>query len=359
MKHLFLSALLPALFTSACTTAPPDPDDLDEVSSKVGQQGNHGNHGCTYGVARWGANDEAGQSNTQTDQKAKDAAKLIKTGRRWRLAHEYNAQMPTLPFPGLLGFQLGILGPIALGTTVAQEEQVHSEIGQVGTQMDTLGHMCFMQPGTTDPLDATCYGGNKVRDVVTPTGLTKLGIEKIRPYFTRGFLLDVPRALNGGQRLAPGRPVTAAMIHATLAAQGQSLDMIEEGDVVLVRTGQEEFWDTNPVAFYGSTPGLDLSAAQLLASRCVGTIGADNWPVDVIPKVDNVPSGTDYPVHEQNLRIAGIPQIEALALSELADDLAAEFRHHPNGEAYQFAFVMNPMPMTGATGSPALPLALK
>lgn len=354
-----MKQLLFMLFMSACTmAASEDVDDNPEDAHENG--GDADRHSpCTYGVARWGSDDEAGQSNTQTPQKARRAAKLIKTGRRWSLAHEYNAQMPTLPFPGLLGFQLGILGPLPLGTTVAQEEQVHSEIGQVGTQMDTLGHMCFMQPGTTDPLDATCYGGSKVRDVVTPTGLVKLSIDKIHPYFTRGFLLDVPRALNQGQRLAPGQPVTAVMLLATLEAQGQRLDMIEEGDVVLVRTGQEEFWDTDPAAFYGSTPGLDLSAAQLLASRCVGTIGADNWPVDVIPKVDTLPSGTDYPVHEHNLRIAGIPQIEALALSELAADLADEYERHPHAAAYQFAFVMNPMPMTGATGSPALPLALK
>lgn len=339
------------MFASACTL--PSSEDDEGL-----EDGEDRHAPCTYGIARWGADDEAGQSNTQTPRKARRAAKLIKKGRSWTLAHEYNAQMPTLPFPGLLGFQLGILGPLPLGTTVAQEEQVHSEIGQVGTQMDTLGHMCFMQPGTTDPLDAACYGDNKVRDVVAPTGLIKLGIDKIHPYFTRGFLLDVPRALNQGERLAPGQPITALMLRETLAAQGQRLDMIEEGDVVLVRTGQEELWN-DPTAFYGPTPGLDLSAARLLASRCVGTIGADNWPVDVIPKVDAMPSGTDYPVHEHNLRVAGIPQIEALALSELADDLASEYERHPHATVYQFAFVMNPMPMTGATGSPALPLALK
>lgn len=346
MKKLFLFLA----FIAACT---------DVVDTETTIQNSHSQHSCSYGAARWGMDDEAGQSNTQTPKKAREAADLIKTGRRWVLSHEFNAQMPTLPFPGLLGFQLGILGPIPLGSTVAQEEQVHSEIGQVGTQMDTLGHMCFLQPGVTDPLDAECYAGNKVRDVVTPTGLVKLGIEKIKPYFTRGFLLDVPRALNNGQRLAPGQPITAQMIQQTLAYQHQHLHMIREGDVVLVRTGQEDFWLTDPVAFYGATPGLDLSGAQLLASRCVGTVGADNWPVDVVPKVDTVPSGTDYPVHEFHLRQVGIPQIEALALAEFAEDLATRFAYDPDPDVYTFAFAMTPMAITGATGTPALAIAIK
>lgn len=341
------------LLLVACTANEPIEEKISTAIAPVQTQ-------CSYGVARWGIGDEAGQSNTQTAAKAQEAQKLIKTGQRFRLAHEYKHEMPEFPFPGLLGFQLSILGPVQFDMAlVGQEEQVHSEIGQVGTQMDTLGHMCFLHNGATAMGDADCYGGFKLRDVVTPTGLVHLGIDKIKPYFTRGILVDVPRYLNGGQRLAPGQAVTAQMIQDTLVAESLSIDMIEEGDVVLVRTGQEELWYPGSTSFYGATPGLDLGAAQLLASKCVGNIGADNWPVEVVPHVDTVPSGTGFPVHEFDLSVAGIPQLEIVKLTELADALAAEYAQNHDASVYQFAFVQVPMPMTGATGSPALPLAIK
>jgi len=347
--RLSVSCVVLAVGLGACAS-----DPQEEVATSPVQTS------CSYGVARWGAFDEAGQSNTQTAAKAQEAAKLIKTGQRWRLTHEYLHEMPEFPFPGLLGFQLSILGPVQFDAAlIGQEEQVHSEIGQVGTQMDTLGHMCFLHNGATDPGDADCYGGFKLRDVVFPTGLAHLGIDKIKPYFTRGILVDVPRYLNGGHRLAPGQPITATMIAQTLAAQALSVDSIEEGEVVLVRTGQEELWYPGSTSFYGATPGLDLSAAQLLASRCVGNIGADNWPVEVVPHVDTVPSGTGFPVHEFDLSQAGIPQLEIVKLAELANALAAEYAQNHDGSPYVFAFVQVPMPMTGATGSPATILAIQ
>ncbi len=346
------------LLLAACA-ADPLPMESTETTETIETTEAESQAPCVFGAARWGAGDEAGQSNTQTPAKAAQAAKLIRSGRVWSLAHELREDMPVLPFPGLFGYQQSIVGPLALGTTIAQEEQVMSEIGQVATQMDALGHMCWLQNGATDPLDALCYNGFTVGDVVTPDGLVHLGVENIKPYFTRGFLLDVARYANGGQRMAPGQPVTAAMILTTLAAQKLKLTDIEEGDVVLVRTGHEDLWTEDPAAYYGATPGLDLGAAQLLSSRCIGNVGVDNWPVDVQPPVDVVPSGSSLPVHEHNLSVAGLPQLENLALRRLADDLAAEFAEHPNKRVYRFAFIHNPVPLGGATGSPAAPLAVK
>ncbi len=351
MKHVCLFAL----FLSACTVASTAPlDDSDETTAVEHHAA------CTFGASRWGLGDQAGQSNTQTPAKAKEAAKLIKKGKRWSLAHESHVGMPVLEFGNLLlGYQMTLLGPIPLdASTVGQEEQVHSEIGQVGTQIDTLGHMCFRSPGQTIN-EARCYGGYTQGDIFTPAALTSLGIEQIKPYFTRGWLLDVARAVNGGQRLAPGQPVTAAMIKTTLQKQKLKLEDIDEGDVVLIRTGQEELWDTDPIAYYSATPGLDLSAMQLLMTRCIGNVGVDNWPVEVQPATDVDPDGSTVPVHKYNLSVAGIPQMESLALGELANDLAAEFADDHDGDAYRFAFILNPIPLRGATGSPAAPVAMK
>jgi kynurenine formamidase len=310
---------------------------------------------CSYGPARWGAADQAGQSNTQTPDKLLEAAGFIRPGSRTiSLGHTFHEGMPEFPFPTLVGYHLDIpdgTHRVALGNLVAQEELVVSEMGQVGSEMDALGHMCFLHNGATDLGDADCYGGRHERDIYDPKGLRELGVEHIKPYFTRGILLDVERYLNNNQRLAPGTAITLEMLTATMAAEQLTISDLREGDVVLIRTGQEELWDRPDLGYYyGATPGLNLESDQFLASRCVGNVGADNWPVEVQPSVDH-----PFAVHEFNITVAGIPQLENLALRELSDYLLTV----EGSNRYIFAFQVTPLGMTGATGSPTVPIAIR
>lgn len=311
---------------------------------------------CAVGAARWGAFDQAGQSNTQTPDKMLDASGFIRPGsRQITLGHGYDDAMPTFHFPTLTGYHLEIpdhTHRLALGPLVAQEELVTGEIGQVGTEIDALGHMCFLHGGATDIGDADCYAGFKERDIYDSHGLLALGVEHIKPYFTRGILLDVERYVNDNVRLAPGTAVTVEMIAQTMAAEHLSVSDIREGDVVLIRTGQEELWHHPELGdYYGSTPGINLETARFFASRCIGNIGADNWPVEVQPSVD----GGFVPVHEYDLTVVGWPQQENLSLKELADYLAGM----QDANRYLFAYVYTPVPLTGATGSLGVPIAVK
>src|ERR1044071_781747 len=109
---------------------------------------------CTSGIERWGRVDQAGQSNTQNHRKMLEAAALIRpSSKSIALGHSYDEDMPTFHSPGLSGYHLDIpdgTHRVALGNLVGHEELVPSEIGQVGTEIDALGHMCFLHGGAVD-----------------------------------------------------------------------------------------------------------------------------------------------------------------------------------------------------------------
>ena len=71
--------------------------------------------------------------------------------------------------------------------------------------MDALGHFGFInEPGGTP----TYFGGLTQREVVGPTGLKRLGIEKAEPIVTSVVMLDAAQYLNDGNVLAPGYAIT-------------------------------------------------------------------------------------------------------------------------------------------------------
>ena len=366
MKYVFMMASL-GIFGIGCSAAEP-PMDIEETQAQVRAltamdsptvdeaRAAMAHPSCAYGIQRWGRFDQAGQSNTQNSRKLLEAAAFIRSSSKSiALGHSYDEDMPTFHSPGLSGYHLDIpdgTHRVALGTLVGHEELVTSEIGQVGTEIDALGHMCFLHGGAVDPDEADCYGGYKERDIYDPKGLLALGVEHIKPYFTRGILLDAQRYVNRNKRFAPGTAITLEMIIQTMAAEHLTIADIREGDVVLVRTGQEELWKRPDLGdYYGSTPGINLEVAKFFASRCVGNVGADNWPVEVQPSVD----GGFVPVHEFNLTVAGLPQQENLSLRELSNDLAML----NNENRYIFAYIYTPVPMVGASGSPGVPMAIR
>jgi kynurenine formamidase len=313
----------------------------------------------TPGPSRFGPEDQAGASNTQGPEKVKEAQKLIKRGIVLRLGHVYEEGMPQ--FPGTHPWVLSALEPITLTerqTSIGEVLQGPIEIGQLGTQLDTLGHFGYLPPGGTGFADALFYNQNTGADLRPPgapnRGLARLGVENIKPYFTRGILLDVARYANNGQRMVPGQEITVAMLLQTLAAEKLTPEDIREGDAVLIRTGHEELWeapnyylDTFPgLGVTLAAPGLGLEAAIWLSEKKIGVVGSDNWGIEVMPNF-NAPAGLLAPVHHHFLAKSGIPMQESMHLQDLAD-----------AEVYEFAYIYSPMPIKGATGSPGIPLAV-
>lgn len=117
----------------------------------------------------------------------------------------------------------------ALFGHAGNSEIICGDLGGQGTQMDALGHFGFIgKPG--DP--PTYFGGLTQNEVVGPTGLKRLGIEKAEPIITSVVLLDAARYLNQGRALAPGYAITKADITNILAAEGLANRGIKQGDAV-------------------------------------------------------------------------------------------------------------------------------
>ncbi|MEJ2582742.1 MAG: cyclase family protein, partial [Acidobacteriota bacterium] len=237
----------------------------------------------------WGPDDQRGAANYITEAKVVEAARLITEGKIYELGHTYEESMPK----GGRTFKLSILGagpsdpPNSL---VGNVDFFAGDIGQIGTQFDALGHVGYRGDGPME--DDVFYNGFKGSEVYSTSGLKKLGVENARPFFTRGVLIDVAD-YKGVERLEPGYEITVADLEGSLDKQGVS---IQEGDVVLIRTGHSKLWDIDAEAYYDWTaePGLGVSAASWLVDKKVVIVGSDNFGIEVIPFSKGA---TVWPVH--------------------------------------------------------------
>ena len=138
-----------------------------------------------------------------------------------------------MPLPGKRHFSLTIPGSPTGGPTgknqgVYHDDLFSGEIGQIGTQLDGLGHVGVRMDG-----DDFFYNGFKRSQFGTAYGLEKLGIENVGVFFTRGILLDVA-ASRGVARMKVGEVITARDLESALKIQRVS---VQEGDIVVIRTG--------------------------------------------------------------------------------------------------------------------------
>ena len=281
----------------------------------------------------WGAEDQRGAANWITSAKVLEAARLIEEGKVYQLGRLYEEGMPVL---GNRSFKLRTQGhstdPRGNNRLTGHKEFVESEIGQVGTQFDGLGHI-----GVGD----LYYNRFDRRDFATDTGLTKLGVENAGAFFTRGLLLDIA-ALKGVDRLEKGYEITVDDLLAALRSQGLE---IRTGDAVILHTGWGSLWNVDNKLFASGKPGLGKAAAWHLASKRISMVGTDAWGPEAIPE----PNPEEvHPVHQILIPLNGIYVMENLATAELVRD-----------GVHEFAFIFAPLQLKGASGSPGNPIAVK
>jgi kynurenine formamidase len=171
--------------------------------------------------------------------------------------------------------------------------------------------------------------------------LQKLGIEKVKPFFTRGVLLDI--AGFKGRMLDKGDEITVADVQGALTKQG--LADVKPGDAVLFNTGWGSLWMQDNPRFNSGTPGIGLAVAQWLVEKQVAYVGSDTWPTEVNPNPDPDLAG---PVHIELITKHGIFNHENLDFTALLQD-----------KVYEFAYIFVPVPLKGATGSPGSPIAVR
>lgn len=282
---------------------------------------------------RWGEHDEAGALNLIDQETTLAAIGLVNTGRVVSLAQPAGPKAGVPPHRNSAArymdrdagdYALGARSPG--GFRFAEDTVTMST--HSGTHVDALSHAW-----SGDEL----YNGHSAANTRSTTGAKRLGADKLLPVLTRGVLLDLV-ATNDGP-LAPSTPVGAAEISA--AYQNAATEP-HPGDAVLLHTG---WWGRTGGSdtYFDLEPGLSEEGAQWLAERDVALVGADNYAVEVQP----APEGSAFPVHLLLLHRCGVPLIENLDLTLLAE----------TGRT-TFLFVFAPIPLQGSTGSPVTPIAV-
>ena len=285
--------------------------------------------------SKYGPADEIGAANLLTPELALAASKLVKTGKTYRLGVETNSKTPAFgPRSWALVInQPGQAGGVGLGPTKTNyNDDIYMGYVGTGSQIDGLGHI---------GVDNLYYNCNKNSEFVQANGLTKLGIEKLPGFVTRGVVLDMA-AYYGKNPVPEGTAFNRKEIDEQSKAQGIE---IRKGDVVLFFTGWQALVGKDDKRFISGEPGIGKEGAEYLASKQVVAVGADTWGLEVIPFEKGV--GV-FEVHQILIPKNGIYILENIDTTELVKD-----------KAWEFMFVLGASRFTGGVQAIINPIAVR
>lgn len=284
--------------------------------------------------SKWGPADEIGAANYMTPELTLKAAQLVKTGKTYALGIPVDSKTPAYPPRGfkVTVVQPGQAGIPGLGPskTTYNDDILEGWVG-VGSQIDGLGHI---------GVEHVYYNGNKLADFADPTGLKKLGIEKVPPIVARGVLLDMA-AHYGVDVVKEGTAFNVKEIEEVAKKHGVE---IRQGDVVLFHTGWISLIGKDDKRYNSGEPGLGVEGAKYLTGKGVVAVGADTWGVEVLP----FESKNIFEVHQILLAMNGTYILENMNTAELAKD-----------KAYEFMFVLGQPRFKGAVQSMINPVAIR
>ena len=208
--------------------------------------------------------------------------------------------------------------------------------GYAVTHVDSLAHFFW---------DGKTYNGNPAHLVSTSMGATVCSVEAAKNGFiSRGVLVDVPmiRDINWLER---GEGVSPEDI---LAAEVRCGFKIEEGDILLIRTGQLHRREVEGAVdrSAGST-ACQAACLPLFHQKGISVMGSDTGN-DVSPaQYPNVPQ----PIHQVGITAMGLWILDNANLEELAD--ACKERNR-----WEFMVSIGPLRLHNTTGSPVNPIAV-
>src|SRR5438093_3512045 len=269
-----------------------------------------------------GPNDQTGATNRVTPAVTKAAAAEIKEGKVIPLSHPLVDGVP------LFGtrFTKTILTATSLapGGALGENQLTYMEDtwlsqSHVGTHLDGMGHI-----GRKD-----CYYNQiAMGKFINQNYMTKLGLEHLKSFATRGVLVDMVKVFKAAGKfkgnsackrecLDKGTVITGADIQAGLKMYNVTL---REGDVLILHTGWGNLFEQFPAqnATYNSgEPGIGKDAAHWLVGQKIVAVGADTWAVEVIPGEDPKEA---FIVHNILITDAGIHILENVRTDLMAAD---------------------------------------
>ncbi len=306
---------------------------------------------------RWGSEDQAGGSNWITAEKILQSIRLVDKGKVYELGQVYERGMPLF---GQRTYAMFIPGSPTGGPfgennmLMYHDEFLCAEIGQVGTQFDGLAHIGTRTKMADGSVADVFYNGYTVDEMAGAYGVQKLGIEHVKPFITRGVLIDIA-GYKGVAALDHSYEVTVDDVRGALKRQNISEESINPGDALFFNYGWSKHW-SNAEKYNSNPPGIGLGVAGWIVEKQASMIGADQWTTEVVPKLVGdflggkpVPEpGMMFPVHQELIVKAGIFNLENMVYDELLAD-----------QTYEFLFVFTPTRFKGGTGSPGRPIAIR
>lgn len=267
---------------------------------------------------RWGADDQVGTLNLITPERRVRAAGLVRTGQAIPLARRTH-----LRDEGVRDGQHRAW----VDDQVARDYAGAVWHGFALTHLDALCHVATP--------DGQMYGG-VLADSITPDGATRLGMEHLAAYGLcgRGVLLDLAAA-------GPLDLGTAIRVADLEAAENAQAVRVEEGDLLLVRTGRRGTRERRS--------GLHPECLSWLHERGVALLGGDG-DSDVEP----APAGFQRwasAMHAAALPYLGLPLLDGAELNPLAAACREQRR-------WAFLLTVSPWRLTGTTSAPVTPLAV-
>ncbi len=358
----------------------------------------------------WGPDDQRGNLNYLTPERVAENLSLIRLGKVYSLAH--------LLEPGQMGYaatldfksNLGEWPGLGISNTIFNDEETlgnstynPSRAGvlqfEIGTQLDGFNHStqggvtynCF---NTRDPEyhllaegdPGDLPSGSPGEDYVF-RGHARMGIENSGPIVARAVLIDVGGLLREREAAAGRDPeefppvdyeFSPEELEQALIRQGLTIDDIQPGDALLIRTGWAgRFWTSNPAdprnerlkylnngqdeEFLPGGPGLDTRAIRWTLNRRPALVGAD---VKSIEAHNPFREPLDPPFHRPghvSWLSSGIYMLEDVDLEALAMDCEQErTQAQPADEScYVVTLIVQPIPIRGSGGSTVAPIAIR
>ena len=286
---------------------------------------------------RWGKDDQRGALNFISAAKRAGAAKLVKSGETVSLALPLatigaaDNPMPVTHLMVQAGFDSHTMPLPYAGDYFAIAPH-----GMANTHLDALCHVFHK---------GKMYNGFAAEEVGSH-GANKCAIDVAREgIISRGVLLDIPK-LRKVDWMEPADRIFVEELDAAEKAQGVR---VEEGDVLLIRTGRSARrkakggWDPMRVGL----PGLDTTCLPWLHERRIAVLGSDSVS-DVTPSGD---SEHPLPIHIGTLVMMGVHLIDNADFDALSAACAKAKR-------YEFLFSMCPLILERGTASPVNPIAV-
>ena len=296
------------------------------------------------GVSPWGPTDEIGRLNLITPESRANILSRVDGSAVYDLSVEYFVGMPSWQVLGDPPYQYWMTHT-PNGTVVDDPLEVGREMNEhvsysgsavsmythMGTHIDTLNHF---------GLNGKIWNGYEAQEHVGDRGWKVAGAEKIPPIIARGVLIDVA-ADKGVDMLNDNYRITRQDLIDALERQDVEL---EEGDVVLIRTGRMQIYE-DAEAYMANNPGIGLDAARFLVEESGAmVIGVDNLTLEAFP---SELEDQYIPVHTYLLAQHGTPILELVYLEDLSNDAV-----------YEFAFIGGSLKLRAADGAPIRPIAI-